>query len=106
MKEAKPGRGRRVGVKIVPARAREVAKPEFRKDREWLEITLPAADIPEGKFRYVLRAKYLFVWSDQDGHAQHRFIVLPEPVVPAEHMARFTNGVVDIRARRRNAPRA
>lgn len=100
VKEATREHGRRASVRIVPAKARDPSKPEFRRQQDWLEVTLPAADIPDGKFRYVLRPKYLFVWSDQAGHAQHRFIVLPERVDPKEHVATFTNGVVDVRIRR------
>ena len=37
------------------------------------------------------------VW---DSNAEQRFIVLPERVDPKEHVATFTNGVVDVRVRR------
>jgi hypothetical protein len=67
----------------------------------WLEITVAAPEIPQGKFRFGVGRRYLAVWADPDPHERHRFIVLPRAVVPEEATVRFQNGVIDARFRLR-----
>src|SRR3989338_3292304 len=100
------GRQRKVrasSVQIVPARARVAVNPEIHRNGPWLEVTLAAPDIPEGKFRYRLRTRYLLVWADGSPHGQHHFVILPHPIDPKQHVVSLANGVVDARVRIRGA---
>lgn len=98
-RDGRPGKVRSSAVQIVPARARVVANPEVRAVDGWLEVSLAAPDIPQGKFRYRIRKRYLLVWADGSQHGEHHFVILPHPVDPSAHEASFANGVVDVRIR-------
>lgn len=98
------GAGPRMGtssVRIVPARGRVAAHPEFRVAQDWLYLTLAAPEIPQGKFRYSLRTRYLLVWAEGSRRGEDHFVILPRPVDPKEHAVRFRNGVLDARIRLR-----
>lgn len=92
---------RRSTVRIVPANLRVTSRPEFRVLDDRLEVTLSAPDIPHGRFRYVLKARYLLIWSDLGAQSQHQFVRLPKAVDAADHNVTFANGVVDLSARLR-----
>jgi HSP20 family molecular chaperone IbpA len=76
---------------------------EIRAEGDRLLITIDCAHLAPEAVRYSIGRRYVVVWAAMGPRSAQHVVLLPEAVVPADHVVSHTNGVLDLSVKRRQA---